>query len=246
MKHKILDFEEVDSTNECLKRDYEKLSEGTVITALHQTKGKGRLGREWKDDSKSLVFSLLLKQNIDPERIALLPLLTGCALYNTLKKFNLEASLKWPNDVLLEGKKCCGILLEAITKEKVEALILGIGLNLNDDSFPEEIKDKAISLHQVTGKTYDRLEVLHAFLDSFDELYALYLKKDDSYLDILRNHSFLDHKKVFLNYYGENIEAEVLGVEADGRLEVVDEKGKHLFLNAGEVTLKEVYKKSIE
>ena len=235
-------FAEIDSTNEYLKREADELSEGSVVRALHQTAGKGRLGRKWKDDKDSLMFSLLLKENLDPNRVSLLPLLTGVVLYETLEDYKISTKLKWPNDVILNDKKCCGILLEGISEgSKLKALVLGVGLNLNAEKFPTELQNKATSLYLETHKKYDGREVLDHFLAHFDKEYSKYLEKDDSYLDILKSHSYLDHKKVFLNYYGEGKEAEVLGIDRQGRLLVKDKDGKESALSAGEVTLESIY-----
>ena len=238
----ITTFAEIDSTNEYLKREADELSEGSVVRALHQTAGKGRLGRKWEDDKDSLMFSLLLKENLDPSRVSLLPLLTGVVLYETLEDYKISTKLKWPNDVILNDKKCCGILLEGISEgSKLKALVLGVGLNLNAEKFPTELQNKATSLYLETHKKYDGREVLDHFLAHFDKEYSKYLEKDDSYLDILKNHSYLDHKKVLLNYYGEGKEAEVLGIDRQGRLLVKDKDGKESALSAGEVTLESIY-----
>lgn len=242
MNFSVTTFEEIDSTNEYLKREADKLPQGSVARALHQTAGKGRRGRKWEDDKDSLMFSLLLKDNLNPDRVSLLPLLTGVVLYETLEDYGIQTSLKWPNDVLLHDKKCCGILLEGMSEgSSLKALILGVGLNLNAKRFPPELEKKATSLYLETGKTYDGKEVLNHFLTHFDKEYSKYLANKDSYLDILRKHSYLDGKKVLLNYYGEGKEVTVVRVEEDGRLKVVDKENKPLYLNAGEVTLESVY-----
>ncbi|MDD6241305.1 MAG: biotin--[acetyl-CoA-carboxylase] ligase [Eubacteriales bacterium] len=242
MNFSVTTFEEIDSTNEVLKREAETLPEGSVVRALHQTAGKGRRGRKWEDDKDSLMFSLLLKENLNPDRVSLLPLLTGVVLYETLEDYGIETSLKWPNDVLFHEKKCCGILLEGMSEgANLKALVLGVGLNLNARKFPEELASKATSLYLETGKTYDGEEVLNHFLAHFDKEYSKYLSHDDSYLAILKEHSYLDGKKVLLNYYGEGKEVTIVGVEADGRLKVLDKENKPLYLNAGEVTLESVY-----
>lgn len=234
--HSLVFFESIDSTNEYLKREYDCLEDQTVVYANHQTKGKGRRGRAWNDDSKSLVFSLLLKENIDPDRIELLPLLSGIAISLTLDDLKIESKIKWPNDVLIQGKKCCGILLEAMTEDSVKAIIIGIGINLNDKEFPDEIKDKAISLAMVSKREYDSKRVLTLFLEHFDKLYSMYLRKDDSYLDILRERSYLKGMEVRLEYYKENILAKVKDILPNGHL-LLNDGIKDIEVNAGEVSL---------
>lgn len=238
--HPLIHFESIDSTNEYLKREYPCLEDQTVVVADHQTKGKGRRGRSWTDDSKSLVFSLLLKKDINSERIDLLPLLSGIAISQMLDDLDIPSLIKWPNDVLIQEKKCSGILLEAVTEESIKAVIIGIGINLNDQEFPSDIREKAISLAMASKREYDSKRILTLFLNRFDALYSMYQNKDDSYLDILRKRSYLTGKKVRLDYYGENIEATVIDILANGHLLLNDGK-KDIEVNAGEVSLQTSY-----
>lgn len=238
----ILQFEEIDSTNAYLKREYSNLKDMTVVTSLHQTQGRGRLSRIWQDDKKSLMFSLLLKENLNPARLSLLPLLTGACVLKTMEEYNLPASIKWPNDILLLEKKCAGILLESVTKDVLQCLVIGVGINLNDEAFPSSIQDKAISLKQVTGQDYDKNDFLNRFLKHFEITYQAYLNGDDSYLDIIRSHFYLQDKTVLLNYYQENKHVKVKGIDDLGNLLVTD--GDTLkSINSGEVTLENTYSK---
>lgn len=241
--HKYLHFDSIHSTNTYLKEHYKELSDGTVVYADHQTQGKGRLGRVWNDDSKSLVFSILLTENLDANRVSQLPLVAGACMAKTLEGYNLAPQVKWPNDVLLNGRKACGILVEAVSDPDLKAVIIGVGLNLNDESFAPEIKDKAISLHQVTGKTYEKEEVLHLYMGCFDNLYQDY--KDNNAqgsIDIINDHFYLKDKEVYLNYYGEDLHAKVLGITQEGKLIIKSEKGEEE-IDAGEVTLEQNYGK---
>ena len=238
--HKYLYFEEIDSTNTFLKNHYEELDDQTVVQAGHQTKGKGRLGRTWNDDSSSLVFSILLKDHLDASRLDLLPLLCGAAMVKTLEEEGIPSSIKWPNDIIIQGKKCTGILLEAIHEEGVKAVIIGIGVNLNDKSFPSDLTFKAISLHQVTSKVYDSRVVLTNFMKNFDFFYQQFLDRDDSFMEVVKSHSYLDGKRVYLNYYGEDQHGTVLSIAEDGTLKV-RLNDKEVFLNSGEVTLEKNY-----
>lgn len=240
MKHPIVSFPEIDSTNTYLKREYKNYDDGTVITAEHQTAGKGRSGREWVDDSKSLVFSLLLKDNLEPERASLLSLLSGLCVSLALDDLGIENQIKWPNDVLIHEKKAVGILSESVVEGRLQALIIGIGINLNQDSFPSSLQDKATSLYLQTGKKYEKFPFLECFLHYFDIYYDKFLQEDDSFLDCVRERSYLTGKQVYLNYYGEDRHATVKGIDNDGNL-LVDEDGKTVSLNSGEVTLEKNY-----
>ena len=238
--HKYLYFEEIDSTNTFLKNHYEELDDQTVVQAGHQTKGKGRLGRSWNDDSKSLVFSILLKDNLDSSRLDLLPLLTGAAMVKTLEEEGISASIKWPNDIIIKDKKCTGILLEAIHESTIKAVIIGVGVNLNNTCFPEELTFKAISLQQVTSKVYDSRVVLTNFMKNFDIFYHQYLDGKDDFMKVVKSHSYLDGKPVYLNYYGQDKHGVVSSIADDGKLEVIIDN-KMVKLNSGEVTLEKNY-----
>lgn len=237
---KFLYFEEIDSTNSFLKREYEHLDDMTVVSAGHQYAGKGRLGRKWEDDSHSLVFSLLLKNNLEEDRIHLLPLVCGVSLLKTLKDYSIPSLIKWPNDILIEGKKCAGILLESVYEKELKALVIGIGINVNTKEFPPELKNKAVSLCQYSKKEYDKEEVLHRFIRHFGNLYLDYQKKDDAFLEILKKNSYLDQKEISLNYYGENKHVKVLGILDDGSLQV--KEGEKVYsVSSGEATLEKNY-----
>jgi len=238
--HQIFEFKEINSTNTYLKDNYKNLSDGDVVVAEHQLSGRGRQGRVWKDDSNSLLFSILLKDHINPSSISLIPLLTGVAIYLSLSELGISSSIKWPNDVLIKGKKCTGILLEAVSEETIEAVIVGVGINLNDESFDSSIQNKAVSLAQELKRKLNKKEVLNIILKNFDSLYSDYVKGVNSFIPILKDHSFLDGKEVYLNYYGEQKHAKVLSISDDGRLKVLI-KNKITYLSAGEVTLQSAY-----
>ncbi len=240
MKHTILSFQEIDSTNSYLKREYDSLQTQTIVTAKHQFAGKGRSGREWDDGNQSLPFSILLKEKTNPERASLLSLLSGLCISETLDDYGIENEIKWPNDILIHGKKAVGILAESIIENRLLAVVIGIGVNLNQESFSESLKNKAISLYQATGRKYDEKDFLNHFLRHFDIWYDKFLRQDDSFLVKVRERSYLTGKSVYLNYYGEDRHALVLGIDERGNL-LIEENGKTLSLNSGEVTLEKNY-----
>ena len=237
---KLLRFDQIDSTNAYLKREYKSLDNLTLVTANHQTAGKGRLGRKWEDDSSSLLFSILLKDNLEDKNISLLSLLSGECLFQTLKDYGIDSKIKWPNDVLINDKKCAGILLESIFEERLEALIIGIGININNKSFNDEIKNKAISLYLATGKVIDKDEFLNKFIFNFEKRLNEFLKGNNSFMDVICSNSYLDQKEVNLNYYGEDKNCKVICINKDGTLQV-ESKGQTYSLNSGEVTLEKNY-----
>ncbi len=239
--HKIIPFQSIDSTNSYLKENFKSLAEGDVCFSLHQTGGKGRRGRVWQDEGKDLLFSILFLEGLNEKLALALPLLSGAAVAQTLVGLGFDPKIKWPNDVLLNDKKCCGILVEGVSETSIDAIISGIGINLNEDSFPEDIAYKATSLHIQSGLTYDPKEVLFLFLKEFDELYEDYKRGGKRYLMLIRKRFYLLGKEVYLNYHNENLSGTVEGIDDEGSLLLNDGKKVH-HLISGEVSLEKTYK----
>lgn len=171
----IITLESIDSTQSYMRKlAGEGAPEGTVVIALEQKLGRGRMNRTWFSPKGGLWFSLLLRPSIPPKDLHKLTLLLGVAVATTLVSFGVKASLKWPNDVLIDHKKVCGILLEASTDtDRVEYVIAGVGMNANNSlaEFPEEIRNSAISLKEVMGTKIDRAELLSRILKNTEDLY---------------------------------------------------------------------------
>ena len=236
MNHVYLSFPSLTSTNDYLKDHYSSLDNGTVVMTKHQTRGKGRLGRNWVDEEGALLFSFLLKGERYEPFISFLPLIAGAAMEETLLEEGVKTQIKWPNDIILNDKKCCGILLEAISDSKLQALVVGIGINLNNESFPSEL-DTATSLYLQTNKQYDKKSIMQKFLGHFDELLAKQTQGDSAYYAILKEHDYLKGKELLLNYYGEHKRVTSLGVNEKGALMVKDESGKTIMVTSGEATI---------
>lgn len=154
--------------------------EGSVVVADYQTAGRGRQGRGWAaPPGTSLLVSILLRPTCPPERIPQMSLVSGVALRETLALVGVECQLKWPNDLLLCGKKVGGILLEAGSGSLGRpVVVVGVGLNCNQarDDFPPELRGRAISVAIATGRPVDRTTLLELFLSSLDRWYATYLR----------------------------------------------------------------------
>jgi BirA family biotin operon repressor/biotin-[acetyl-CoA-carboxylase] ligase len=168
---KVYLFPAVTSTNDVAKK---LAAEGqpALVAAETQTRGRGRFSREWLSPSGGLWFSMLFFPDLAQERIGLITLAAGLAVADSVEKLaGLKPDLLWPNDVMLDGRKVCGILCEG----KGKAVIAGIGLNLNQASFPSELPD-ATSLFLALGKSLDRFEMMLAICEGFfhrlDELKA--------------------------------------------------------------------------
>jgi BirA family biotin operon repressor/biotin-[acetyl-CoA-carboxylase] ligase len=149
-------------------------SHGTIVLAEEQSAGRGRLGRTWLSERSAGIYcSLVLRPALPASRAPVLTLAAGLALADAVSEITQwPADLRWPNDVLLDSRKCCGILPEMSSEmERVKHIVLGIGLNVNQQEFPEEIAAEATSLALATGRRFARAEVLGAVLHSLDRRY---------------------------------------------------------------------------
>lgn len=171
---KLFCFDSVDSTNEEAKRQaLAGAPDGSVFVAERQTGGKGRLGRGWDSPpGTGLWFSVLLRPGSVPARVSATTLLAGCAVRSAIREStDCPAMIKWPNDVVIGPKKVCGILTEMSAEmDRVEFVVVGIGVNVNNAQFPGELKEKATSLFLQCGKTVRRAALLGETLRRFERL----------------------------------------------------------------------------
>jgi BirA family biotin operon repressor/biotin-[acetyl-CoA-carboxylase] ligase len=172
----IYHFYTVDSTNAFALRLLGRggnVASGTLILAETQTAGRGRLGRSWHSESENgLYLSIVLRPRIPLRLAPLFTLATAVAMHNAVEqKTKLDVDIKWPNDLLIGGKKICGILAEIEAEvDRVNALVIGVGLNVNHSSFPPEIAERATSLRIASGHLQSRIEILLDFLEAFEAL----------------------------------------------------------------------------
>lgn len=186
-------LDEVDSTQgELARLALAGAPEGTVVIARHQRAGRGRLGRAWWDRAgQSLLLSVLLRPAIAPSRAPQLTLVGALAVVDAVEaETGLAAGIRWPNDVMVAGRKVCGILAEAATtaEGRLERVILGIGLNLNQDAFPPEVAARAVSLRLLTGRAQDGARLLEALLGALDARYREFLAGDGALHAAWRRH----------------------------------------------------------
>ncbi len=178
MTYKILHYKKVTSTNDLLKElAREGAREGLVVWADYQSKGRGRFKRKWRSPKgKDLLFSVLLKPNVRNSQASLVTILAGQAVRDVVKKRSaLPVTLKRPNDVLVNGKKICGILTEAEgSPSKLDFIVVGIGLNVN--SKKKELLARATSIRELTGKETPREALLEEVLGEFKKQYRTFQK----------------------------------------------------------------------
>lgn len=174
----IYSFKEVESTNSVAKflsRFGSK--EGTIILSEIQTKGKGRRGKKWESPTGGIWLSIILKPDIEPSKAPIITLATGVAVAKTLRGMNIDARIKWPNDILINHKKVCGILTEANAKfSTVDYVIVGVGIDtrVNTDILADDLREKTTSIDNETPEEIEEYEIIANFLNEFEEIYELF------------------------------------------------------------------------
>ena len=171
----VVFFEEVDSTNHVAKQlAREGAASGTVVVAEAQGKGRGRLERPFFSPAgKGIWYSVILRPHILPQEAPKCTLLAAVAVAMAMKRFGLRAEIKWPNDILHEGKKLTGILTEMSAElDRINYIVIGTGINVNieEEEFPEDLRDKATSLSVMKGEKLPRVAFFQAVLEALDEL----------------------------------------------------------------------------
>jgi len=172
---RIYAFGEIDSTNSCARALADVgAEEGTIVVAEYQTEGRGRLGRSWTAErGANLLFSALIRPALRQEQAGILPFFAAVAIARAIEPIvGQRVECKWPNDLLLDGKKFCGILLEtAISEGRLMHAILGIGINVNQRAFPAPLLDTATSVAREKKKAVNRRDLFHSVLFEMESLY---------------------------------------------------------------------------
>jgi BirA family biotin operon repressor/biotin-[acetyl-CoA-carboxylase] ligase len=235
-------FEEIDSTNSHVRRLAETgAPEGEVVIAERQFEGRGRLGRSWESPPYcNLYFSLLLRPALAPVHAPQITLMAAVALADTVAAFVVEPPvIKWPNDILLQGKKVAGILTESSCDAKhIEFVILGIGVNLNFPRarMPETIRDRATSLMEVGGKSFSRENFLRRLIQDLDRCYGIL---EDLGFDAIaprwEAYFALRGRRVRVEMVDGVISGTATGIDGDGALLLEAEDGVIRRVLAGDV-----------
>ena len=241
----ILVFDALDSTNDLAKQYLEKdAAEGLVLIAESQTGGRGRMGRSWLSlPGVGLYLSVILKPKIQPQRMPQLPLLAGLATTLAVNEFTRRKTrLKWPNDVLLNGRKLCGILCEYYLASSGEAgVVVGIGINVNHSpqDFPDDLKSSATSLLIETGNPVDRLALVRALIVNLDQQYTAFLDNgEQAVIEKWLQNSDMAGKQITVTQGKSSTRGIALGLDPQGRLLMLSEKGVELAFDSGEVSLR--------
>lgn len=245
--NKILYYSETDSTNSRAKEAGERNGvHGTLFVADMQSAGKGRRGRSWvSPHGTSIYMTILLRPEVSPNQAPMLTLVMGLSVAEGIRKVcGVDAAIKWPNDIVVNKKKVCGILTEMATEmEYINYAVIGVGINVNQQEFPEEIHNVATSLRIATESSYKRSEIIAAVLEMFEENYETFIKTGDlsglrkAYNDILINQG----QDVKVLEPGNEYEARAEGINETGELIVTLPDGSKRNIFAGEVSVRGIY-----
>jgi BirA family transcriptional regulator, biotin operon repressor / biotin---[acetyl-CoA-carboxylase] ligase len=235
-------FFKIDSTNRvAMELGYAGEPEGTLVLAEEQTAGRGRAGRNWHSErGTGLYFTLLLRPRLAPAQAPLLTMLAGLSAHAAIQGLTgLAPELKWPNDLLLNGKKVGGILTEMHAEPSVvRFVIVGIGINVNQEKFPPELASIATSLRKESGKMNYRLELLVRLLTQFESDYNRFLREGPSFV-VERFQSvsnFAKGRRVRVESGAESYVGTTAGLSPEGLLLVAKENGPVLTVIAGDVS----------
>jgi BirA family biotin operon repressor/biotin-[acetyl-CoA-carboxylase] ligase len=244
-------FESLDSTNRYAGRlASEGCRDGLTVIAGAQTEGRGRIGRNWESPAgMGIYLSVVLRPPMDPFETPILTLAAAVATVNALRKAaGVEAGIKWPNDLILDGKKVCGILLEMSSEaDRVNHVIIGIGINYAQrrEDFPEELRGRAISLKMAEAegitenRTFGRITVIQEVLRELDSAFKRILEGDGGkILDSWRAHSVTLGREIVFHLKGVEYCGTAVDISEDGRLVVDCRDGIRRDLVSGEISIR--------
>lgn len=240
-------METVDSTNTRAKRLAEEgAPSGTLVVAEEQTGGKGRRGRGWSAaKGENIMMTLLLRPQIRPEHASRMTLLMAMAVVRGIRKeTGLPAGIKWPNDVVVHGKKVCGILTEMSAEiDYINHVVIGTGINVNQEIFPEEIRMTAGSLCRECGEKICRAKLAAEVLEELEKLYEIFLQTEDmsalcrEYNELCVNRGH----EIRVMEPGKEYTGTTDGINASGELVVRKADGSMVCVYAGEVSVRGLY-----
>lgn len=239
----IFHFDTIDSTNDYAKKIALEELDGTIIISEEQTKGRGRVGRQWHSKSgEGIWMSIILKPDIIPKKAPFITLIGGASIVRALNKLGVETFIKWPNDIIINNKKVAGILTELSAEvDKINYIVLGIGINTKTMKFSQEISEIATSLYR-EGYKISRVDVVRTILEEFENLYLQYVNENvrKETLFICRKYSAVIGKDIYLIKEDEKELVRCLDINDDGNLIVRNENNIIKEIISGEISIRGV------
>lgn len=237
-------FKTIDSTNNYAKKlALDGAVEGTIVLSDEQTGGRGRLGRNWVSPyGANIYMSMILRPIIYPSEAAKITEITAATVANAINKVtNLETGIKWPNDIILDNKKVCGILTEMSAElNDINYVIVGIGINVNIDEFPEDIKNIATSIKKTLGSEVSRKELVINIMEEFEKLYYDFINTGSlqKTVDICKKRSVTLGKTVKIINKNKTMVAKAIDITENGELVIKKDDGEIINIISGEVSVR--------
>ncbi|HKN22986.1 MAG TPA: biotin--[acetyl-CoA-carboxylase] ligase [Terracidiphilus sp.] len=239
--HKIVHYFQADSTNSiAMELAAQGTPHGTVVVTEEQTAGRGRFGRTWYSEKSSGIYaSIVLRPPLPPSAAPILTLAAGVAAHAAVSgATGLATDIRWPNDLLVNGKKICGILTEMRAElDRLHAVVLGIGINVNHRQMPPELAEIATSLRMEGGRVYPRGKIFVALLKEVEKHYRLLLAEGNGAIATRWEaaSSFARGKRVTVHTRAEPFVATTAGLDGSGALRIRRDDGREELLVSGEV-----------
>lgn len=230
-----LHFESIDSTNNYLKQHYKELKNFTFVSADYQTNGKGRNEREWKSENgKNLLFSLLLLDKQLFNHYKELSIITAYSIIKVLENIGIkDLKIKWPNDVYANNKKIAGILLESVSTGDIECIIVGIGINVNQNIFDGEYRVEPTSIYEQIKKECDieklKENIYKTLINNIESL-----KTNNNIFHLIESYDYLKGKEAYAQINNSKEKINIIGIQEDLSL-LIEYNNKLININSGEI-----------
>ena len=244
---KIIYYRQLDSTNtEIARLAAEGAVHGTVVVADSQSAGKGRRGRGWESPAgENIYMSILLRPDCVPDRAPMITLVMAYSVAQVIQGLGFsKVQIKWPNDLVISGKKVCGILTEMqMDGTEIAHVVVGVGINVNTREFSPDIADRATSLFLESGEEFARETIVENIIEKFEYSYQQFLQEEDlSFLQETYNSMLANAgKEVRVLGPGNEYTAYAQGINSRGELIVATSNGEKKAIYAGEVSVRGIY-----
>lgn len=228
-----IDFDIIDSTNKYLKENHLKYEDFTFVSASKQTSGKGREQRKWLSNyGENLLFSFLIKNESLVEKYSYISILTAYSIIKVLETIGIQnAMIKWPNDIYVNDKKICGILLEGNIPNY---LVVGVGLNVNQTQFDGEYRTTPTSIKKEINNNFDINDLKQKIYQNIENELIHLSNNDFSFMNSVTKYDYLKDKSCSLTMYKPNRTVHIIGIQTDSSL-LINDEGKNISISSGEI-----------
>ena len=237
----IVHFDTIGSTNDYAKKIAIESNNGTVIISEEQTSGRGRRGKEWHSiKGDGIWLSIILKPDIYPHKAPFITQIAGASIVKALGNLGIDASIKWPNDIIVNNKKVSGILTELGAEiDRIDYIVLGMGMNVKTMDFPDEIKSIATSISK-EGYDVKRIDIVKNILQAFEVLYLDYIENNDKSkcIRICKESSAILGKNIYIINGDQKRKVKCIDINQEGNLVIINKDNEIEELISGEVSIR--------